>query len=134
MVHCAFPRSRVLGIEHLAGGLRNANFKVHLDSRAGAIVVRVYEHDSSICQKELDLLGLLGACIPVPEALHAEPLALDDIAPFMILRYVEGVTFRDLVRTGDRVAIAEAAYHAQLRPRLQPRSIVRVLLFDLGEV
>jgi aminoglycoside phosphotransferase (APT) family kinase protein len=112
IVRIAFPRNRVLAAEPLGDGLRNSNFKLHLDSMREAIVLRIYEHDPSLCRKELDLLGLVSSSVPVPEVLHAEPLALDGLPPFALLRYVEGITFRELGRNGDGDAIAQAAYSA----------------------
>src|SRR5215831_5694965 len=110
IVHSAFPRSRVLVIEPLGGGLRNANFKLHLDPVIEPIVLRIYEHDISIGRKELDLLALLRVSVPVPEVLHAEPLGLEGIPPFAILRYVDAISFRELARSGDGTAIAQAGY------------------------
>jgi aminoglycoside phosphotransferase (APT) family kinase protein len=112
IVRTAFPRNRVLAAESLGDGLRNSNFKLHLDSMREAIVLRIYEHDPSLCRKELDLLGLVRNSVPVPEVLHAEPLGLDGVSPFALLRYVEGITFRELERGGDGDAIAQAAYSA----------------------
>ena len=42
--------------------------------------------------------------------LHAEPEGFGDDGPFIFLRYVEGITFRQLKATGDRRAIREASY------------------------
>ncbi len=42
IVHTAFPRCRVIEIEPLADGLRNANFKLHLDSPPERVVLRIY--------------------------------------------------------------------------------------------
>jgi hypothetical protein len=50
IVHAAFPHCRVLKMQPLGDGLRNANFKLHLDSTPELIVLRVYEHDASLCQ------------------------------------------------------------------------------------
>jgi aminoglycoside phosphotransferase (APT) family kinase protein len=37
---------------------------------------------------------------------------LEELAPFMLRHYVEGITFRELRRGGDREAMAQAAYSA----------------------
>jgi len=108
----AFPRCRIASIAALSGGYRDANFKVQLESPAMAVVLRIYEHASSLCQKEIDLIGLVAGAIPVPELLFAEPRETGDIAPFAIFRFVEGVTLRELKQTGNQQAIAEAAYSA----------------------
>jgi aminoglycoside phosphotransferase (APT) family kinase protein len=96
----------------LDGGLRNANFKLHLDCTAEAVVLRIYEHDGSLCRKEADLIRLVGRSVPVPEVIHVEPVGWEDAPPFALLRYVEGITFRELKRAGNADAIAQAAHSA----------------------
>lgn len=112
IVHAAFPTCRVLATEPLTDGLRNTNLKLHLDTSPEPVVLRIYEHDPSLCQKELDLMRLVSPSVPVPEIIHAEPAGLDDLPPFTLSRWIEAITFRDLKRTGDRDAIAQAAYAA----------------------
>ncbi len=109
LVRTAFPRSHVTAIEPLASGFRNANFKVQLDSNDEWIVLRVYEHDPSLCQKEVDLIRLVAGSVPVADVIHAEPAGLDESPPFALIRHVEGITFHELNRRGDRGAIAQAA-------------------------
>jgi len=112
IVHTAFPHGRVTGIEPLPDGFRNSNFKLHVDSMPEYCVLRIYEHDASLCQKEADLIRLLTGSVPVPEIIHAEARGLDDLPPFTLMRYVEGVSFRELKRIGDCDAVAHAAYSA----------------------
>lgn len=112
MVHTAFPRCRVTGMQPLGGGLRNANFKLRLEGRPEPVVLRIYEHDASLCRKELDVLRLVGGSVPVPEAIHAEPYGVEDLPPFTLARYVEGISLRDLGRSGDMGAVAQAASSA----------------------
>jgi aminoglycoside phosphotransferase (APT) family kinase protein len=76
------------------------------------VVLRIYEHDGSLCQKEADLIRLIGRSVPVPEVIHAEPRGWEDVPPFALLRYVEGITFRELKKGGDAEATAQAAYSA----------------------
>jgi aminoglycoside phosphotransferase (APT) family kinase protein len=112
IVQAAFPKSRALEIEPLADGLRNSNFKLRIDSQAEPIVLRIYEHDPTLCQKEVDLLRLVDSSVPVPEVLYAAPQGAEELPPFALLRYVEGITFRELRRLGDTDAIAQAAHSA----------------------
>jgi len=107
-VRTVFPHARIAAAQPLAGGLRNTNFKVITDSH-DPIVLRFYKHDPALCQKEIDIIRRIRATVPVPEVLHAEPRGLDDLPPFTIARYIEGITFLELKRTGDRIAIAQAA-------------------------
>ena len=112
MVHTAFPRCNAIEIQPLGDGLRNANFKLRLDGQPEPVVLRIYEHDASLCRKELDLLRLAGGSVPVPEVIHAEPYGLEDLPPFTLARYVEGIGLRHLRRSGDTGAMAEAAWSA----------------------
>jgi aminoglycoside phosphotransferase (APT) family kinase protein len=112
MVQPAFPQARALELDPLADGFRNSNFKLRIDSLAEPMVLRIYEHDPTLCQKEVDLLRFLSGSVPVPEVIHAAPQAAEDLPPFALLRYVEGLTFRELKRGGDTEAIAQAAQSA----------------------
>jgi hypothetical protein len=47
IVHTAFPRCRVVDMQPLGDGLRNANFKLRLDGQPEPVVLRIYEHDAS---------------------------------------------------------------------------------------
>jgi aminoglycoside phosphotransferase (APT) family kinase protein len=108
----ALPGCRVLASEPLGDGLRNANFKLHLGPAREPVVLRIYEHHASLCQKEIDLMRLVGGSVPVPEIIHAEPRRWEDLPPFTMTRSVEGISFRDLKRSGDREGIAQAAQAA----------------------
>lgn len=112
MVHAAFPRCRILDVQPLADGWRNANFRLRLDCAPELIVLRIYEHHPSICQKEVDLIRLVGASVPVPAVIHAEPQGWEDVPPFALMSHMEGMSFRELKRSGDGDAIAQAAHSA----------------------
>lgn len=112
MIHTAIPHARILEIQPLLDGLRNANFKLQLDSTPASLVLRIYEHDASLCLKEIDLLHLVSGSVPVPEMIHAEPFGLENLPPFALMTFIEGVTFRDLQRSGTAEAIAQAAFSA----------------------
>jgi len=112
LIRRAFGSRRVIEIQPLSGGYRNANFKVRLDHQADPVVFRIYEHDPSLCRKEVDVMQLVAGSVPVPEVLCTEPAGLGDLPPFVVLSFVEGITFRDLKRGKDRTAIAEAAFSA----------------------
>jgi aminoglycoside phosphotransferase (APT) family kinase protein len=107
----ALPGRRVVRAEPLAGGLSNASWRVRLDP-ALDVVLRIYARDPAACRKEVALHALVRDVVPVPEIVHAEPDGAEGVGPFAVLRWVEGITFRELKRAGDRAAIAEAAASA----------------------
>lgn len=110
IVQRAFPGSRVLSIQPFAGGMRNANFRLELNRSPSPVVLRMYEHDASLCQKEVDLIRLVGASAPVAEVLYAEPRGWEDAQPFALFRFVEGISFRELQRSGERESIEQGAF------------------------
>ena len=99
------PGARVLAAEPLGDGHRNSNFKLHLDGGREPVVLRIYEHDPAICRKEIDLCNTVGREVPVPEILRAEPEGWEDLPPLIVTRYIQGMNFRALERTGDRAAV-----------------------------
>jgi aminoglycoside phosphotransferase (APT) family kinase protein len=112
IAEAAFPGRRVVSMEPLRDGLRNANFKLYLNLASEPVVLRIYEHDPSLCRKEADLWRLVRASVPAPEMIYTEQRGWEDLPPFAVLRWIEGITFRELKRTGDRDAITQAAYAA----------------------
>ncbi|PYS93537.1 MAG: hypothetical protein DMF64_04870 [Acidobacteria bacterium] len=105
-----FGAQRVVNVQLLAEGLCNFNYRVELDDGAEPCVVRIYGRAPDACQKEAALLQLLRDVIPVPEVLHADARGLCGTGPFIVMRHVAGITFRQLRRTQGQTAIAEAAY------------------------
>ena len=112
IANAAFPGRRVISSEPLGDGKRNSNFKLSIGPASEPVVLRVYEHDASLCQKELDLMRIVGGAVPVPELIHAEPRGWEDLPPFRLTRWVAGISFKELKRSGDTAAIAGAAQAA----------------------
>lgn len=110
IVQAALGDCRIKGAEPLGDGLRNSNFILRGEAPAEQFVLRIYEHDASLCRKEIDLMRMVAETVAVPEVVYAEPAGWDDLPPFAVLRWIEGVTFRDLKRGGNMEAIAQAAY------------------------
>jgi len=102
----------VIDVQPLTDGFRNANFSLQLDSAPERVVLRIYEHDASLCQKEVDIFHLIGNLVPIPEIIHAEPNGMNDLAPFVLMRHIKGITFHELKRRGNADSTSEAAYAA----------------------
>ncbi len=112
IIETAFKGCNAVDVQPLTDGFRNANFRIRLDSTPEFVVLRMYEHDASLCRKEVDLLNFIRPSVPVPEILHAEAGGMDGVPPFVFLSYIEGITFRELRRSGDANSTAQAAYDA----------------------
>jgi fructokinase len=105
-----FGARRVDKFQALPKGLCNFNYKVDLEKGAEVVVLRIYGRDPQACRKEADLLRLLGDIVPVPEVLLVSASGDCGVGPFIVMRYVEGINFRQLRRTRDQEAIAQAAH------------------------
>lgn len=105
-----FGARRVDKVQLLSEGLCNFNYRVDLGKGAEVVVLRIFGRDPQACRKEVDLLRLLREKVPVPEVLHVGASGDCGVGPFIVMRYVEGITFRQLRRTGDSEAIAQAAH------------------------
>jgi len=112
MLSAAFPGARLLHHEPLPDGHRNTNYKLQIDRLAVPVVLRIYQHEAWLCRKELDLLQLLRPSVPVPEVIYAAPEGIDDSLPFLLMSFIDGVSFRQLRRAGETDAIAQAAFSA----------------------
>ena len=112
IVRTAFPRGQVAEIQSLGDGMRNSNFKFRFDSSPDWFVLRIYEHDPSLCRKELDLMRLVAGAIPSTGNNSCEPAGSSNFPPFTLSRFVDGISFRDLRRGGDLDSIAQASYSA----------------------
>jgi aminoglycoside phosphotransferase (APT) family kinase protein len=106
----ALPRHALKSFEPLTGGLINVMYRLHVEGLQEAFVLRVYSRDPAACQKEVDLHQLVSRRVPVPEILYANPRERDGVAPHILMRWIEGQTFRQIKSRRDPREIAEAAY------------------------
>ena len=112
IVMAVFPGCSALELQPLTHGFRNANFRIQLDSAPEFVVLRIYEHDASLCRKEVDLLSLIRHSVPIPEIIHAEPDGLNEVPPFVFFHHIDGIACDQLKRNGDAIAISQAVYDA----------------------
>lgn len=104
-----FPGRRVKQITRLTGGLINTNLKVTFATGETPVVLRLYRGTAETCLKEVEVLRLVCQNVPVPKVLYAEPNGTGGSSPFVLLDFVEGLTFQQLKRTNDLDAIHQAA-------------------------
>lgn len=105
----ALPEYSPAAFQLLSGGVCNRVYRVTLEGLCDAFVVRLYDRDPGACAKEVALHSLITARVPVPEIVHAEPEGDGETSPYMVMRWVDGVTYRELKRSGTAGEIAAAA-------------------------
>jgi aminoglycoside phosphotransferase (APT) family kinase protein len=103
---------RVADVIPLEGGLMNRNYRIRFRDSPEAFILRFFDRDPTACAKETAVLGLVRGKVPVPEVLHVQTDGRDEFPPFVVARFVDGISLRALKRRGDRQSIAEAAYDA----------------------
>ncbi|MFI5272034.1 MAG: phosphotransferase family protein [Ktedonobacterales bacterium] len=106
----ALPGAVVAEAEPLTGGLANTNYKVTLVGRRQPVVVRVYTREVAACAKETALARLVEASVPVPRVLYADCAGATGGRPYQVMEWVDGTKLEQIIATGDRDALASAAY------------------------
>src|ERR1019366_3429410 len=92
------------------GGLINAMYRVEVAGFEDPLVLRLYARDRAACQKEVDLHRLVAGRVPVPEILFAGTGEEEGVAPHVLMRCVQGLTFLQLKARHNPQEIAEAAH------------------------
>jgi len=103
---------RATAVLPLDGGLMNRNYRIRFGDSAESFVLRFFDRDPNACGKEAAVLTLVGGDVPVPEVLHVDSNGTDEFPPFLVERFVDGMSLRELKRLGDAQSVAEAAYDA----------------------
>jgi aminoglycoside phosphotransferase (APT) family kinase protein len=103
------PAGNLRSFEVLEGGHRNINLLLHLHAD-GPLVMRIYLREPSACRKEVHLLDCVAGHLPIPEVIYADYASEQPYGPYIIYRYIVGLTFQELKATGNLDNMAEAAY------------------------
>ena len=109
LLHRALPGHTVRSCAAMTGGLINAMYRVEVEGFEDPLVLRFYARDRTACQKEVDLHRLVAGSVPVPEILYAATSEQEGVAPHVLMRWVKGMTFRQLKARHQPPEIAEAA-------------------------
>lgn len=105
----ALPGHTVVSAEPIIEGLRNQIFRVHVAGLDQAFALRIYRRDPSACAKETALYELLKGRVAVPEVLYAQVETTPESGPFALLKWVQGIPFRELKTRGNLADLAEAS-------------------------
>ena len=106
----ALPGHALRSFAVMTGGRINRLYRIEVEGLQDPLVLRLYARDRAACQKEVDLHRLVGGCVPVPEILYAATSEQEDVAPHVLMRWVKGLTFRQLKARHQPAEIAEAAH------------------------
>jgi aminoglycoside phosphotransferase (APT) family kinase protein len=102
----------VVSVEPLEGGIMNWNYGIRFRGSAERVVLRFYDRAPASCAKEVRLLSLVRADVPVPQVLHAEIHGAKGFPPFCVLEFIDGISLRTLRGLGNTRGVAESSYDA----------------------
>jgi|SRR5579871_417858 len=102
---------QIFSIQLLAEGCANTNFKINFRKHK-PLVLRVYTRESSSLNRESDLYRLLEHRLPVPQFLFMDASQKTIEYPYAISSYVDGISMRDIVLSGNEKAIRECCLDA----------------------
>ena len=105
----ALPNDRVQSLEILEGGATNFNVLVRLKAGDELLILRQYLRGAAPCRQEILLLQALQDLIPVPRLVKSEVTGGDCGIPYLIYRFLPGLTFRQIRASGSRLDMANAA-------------------------
>jgi len=110
IVDRALPNDRVHSLEILEGGATNLNTLVRLEKCIEPLVLRTYLHGAHVCQKEVHLLKALQGLVQVPSLIKSDPTGDEIGTPYLIYRFISGLTFRQIRANGSPREMADAAH------------------------
>ena len=110
VLRCALPSFTLSSFELLPGGSTNLNFLLRSENASESLVLRICAGDSAACEKELVIWRAAAPILPVPEIVWADVRGGEDIGPYLIYRFAEGLTFQELKAKGNLLDLAGAAY------------------------
>jgi hypothetical protein len=110
VLRSALPKQGIRSIEMLKGGATNLNALIRLQNSDDTFVLRRYLHCRHVCEKEVYLLRFLQGVIPIPELVKADASGNEAGEPYILYRYLDGVTFRQIRAAGTGQNLATAAH------------------------
>lgn len=85
-------------IERVDGGLVNTVYRIALAGRGGSLCLRVFAAGRHAWRTEQNILGRVSASLPVPEVVLADGGGPDFAHPYMVYRWIEGITLDECRR------------------------------------
>lgn len=87
-------------VARVEGGLVNTVYRVTTEGAGAAYALRVYAADRPAFEAEHLLLSGLAAALPVPEPLLADASGRRCAYPYLVYRWIEGITLNECRRRG----------------------------------
>lgn len=106
-----FSTERITDMRILPDGCANTNYKI-LFANKSSVVMRIYTRQASALGRERAIHKILEDKIPTAKLLFCDETAFRLSYPFAIFSYVDGISLRDLIFSGDENAITSCYFDA----------------------
>lgn len=98
LVSPAVKHNAIAEISRVEGGLVNTLYRITLADREMSLCLRIFARGNAPWKKELNILERVSAFVPVPEVLHAGCGDCNVPYPYLVYRWIEGITLNECRR------------------------------------
>lgn len=109
MLRPLLGEAEVRGVSRVEGGLVNTTYRVEAGADHPVFAVRVYAAGPDAYASERRLLAALSGILPVPEVLLADDGGEACAHPFIVYRWIEGITLNDCRRRASAAELLDLA-------------------------
>jgi aminoglycoside phosphotransferase (APT) family kinase protein len=88
----------ITGIKRVEGGLTNSLYRVTLADKGMSLCLRVFAAGQLSWETERKILALVSASLPAPDVLLADCGRLNFSHPYLVYRWIEGITLNECRR------------------------------------
>lgn len=106
-----FSTDRIADIRILPDGCANTNYKIEFVNRS-SVVMRIYTRQASALGRERAIHKILREKIPTAKLLFCDETGERLSYPFAVFSYVDGISLRNLIFSGDAKAIGSCYFDA----------------------
>jgi aminoglycoside phosphotransferase (APT) family kinase protein len=106
----ALPKYRLHSLEIMQGGATNSNVLIQLEECHELFVLRTHLRGAELCKKEVHLFQALQDLVPAPELVKSDTAGDEVGSPYLIYRFLPGITFREIRAGGSPRDMADAAH------------------------
>jgi fructokinase len=101
--------SAIAGVERVEGGLINTLYRITLADGGHSLCLRIFAAGRLPWDRELKILALVSASLPVPDVLLADCGGTDFGRPYLVYRWIEGITLNECRRQTPPAALLSVA-------------------------
>jgi aminoglycoside phosphotransferase (APT) family kinase protein len=99
----------IASVERVEGGLTNTLYRITLVDGGVSLCLRIFAAGKLPWERELKILALVSASLPVPDVLLADCGGADFERPYLVYRWIEGITLNECRKQTSPAALLSVA-------------------------